>query len=88
MPRKTVEGDVSVMTYRGHSVLNTLIRCHFSPVHSTGQQLIYTGCASGQVVIYDVLTGQVVKTLNGHTSCVRDVSWHPYNLELVSTSVS
>lgn len=24
-------GDHSVATYRGHSVLRTLIRCHFSP---------------------------------------------------------
>ena len=30
-------GDVSVMTYSGHSVKNTLIRCHFSPSSTTGQ---------------------------------------------------
>lgn len=30
-------GDVSVMTYTGHSVKNTLIRCHFSPYSTTGQ---------------------------------------------------
>ena len=27
-----------------------------------------------------------MKVLSGHKSCVRDVSWHPYNLELVSSS--
>lgn len=86
MNRKPSEGDVSVMTYRGHSVLNTLIRCHFSPSYSTGQQFIYTGCAAGRVVIYDVLTGKVVKTLRGHRECVRDVSWHPYRPEIVSSS--
>lgn len=86
--RKATEGDVSVMTYRGHSVLNTLIRCHFSPSFSTGQQFIYTGCAAGRIVIYDVLTGKVVKTLKGHRECVRDVSWHPYRPEIVSSSVS
>ena len=40
---KHVEGDTSLMTYRGHNVLQTLIRCHFSPQFSTGQRYIYTG---------------------------------------------
>lgn len=88
IPREPIKGDTSVMTYRGHSVLNTLIRCRFSPVHSTGQRYIYTGCAAGRVVVYDVLTGKIEKVLKGHRSCVRDVSWHPYRPELVSTSVS
>lgn len=35
--------DCSVMTYRGHAVLRTLIRCHFSPRESTGQGYIYSG---------------------------------------------
>ena len=56
-----VEGDSSVMTYTGHTVLQTLIRCHFSPDHTTGQSLIYTGCAAGRVVVYDLLTGEIVK---------------------------
>ena len=38
------------MTYRGHSVLQTLLRCHFSPEFTTGQRYIYTGCAAGRVV--------------------------------------
>lgn len=38
------------MTYRGHSVLQTLIRCHFSPSASTGQRYIYTGCAQGRIL--------------------------------------
>jgi len=81
-----VDGDSSVMTYTGHTVLQTLIRCHFSPQFSTGQKYIYTGCAAGRVVIYDLLTGKMVSELNDHTSCVRDVSWHPYMHELVSSS--
>ena len=52
-----VTGDSSVMTYTGHTILQTLIRCHFSPKFSTGQKYIYTGCAAGRVVVYDVLTG-------------------------------
>lgn len=42
--------DTSVMTYRGHVVLRTLIRSKFSPANTTGQRYIYTGCASGRVV--------------------------------------
>lgn len=30
--------DVSVCTYTGHAVLQTLIRCHFSPASTTGQR--------------------------------------------------
>ena len=47
--RRTVPGDSSVMTYRGHSVQKTLIRAKFSPVHTTGQRFIYTGSACGSV---------------------------------------
>ncbi|KZC04742.1 DDB1- and CUL4-associated factor 11 [Dufourea novaeangliae] len=81
-----LEGDTSIMTYRGHSVLQTLIRCHFSPSSITGQRYIYTGCAAGRVIIYDVLTGRIVSTLMGHHGCVRDVSWHPFHQEIVSTA--
>nr|BAN21366.1 WD-repeat protein [Riptortus pedestris] len=85
--RKTnLKGDTSVATYRGHSVLQTLIRCHFSPHFSTGQRFIVTGCAFGRVVVYDILTGQLVLKLQGHSSCVRDVTWHPYRSEIISTS--
>lgn len=45
-----LEGDTSIMTYRGHSVLQTLCRCHFSPLETTGQRYIYTGCAAGRVI--------------------------------------
>lgn len=39
-------------------------------------------------VVYDVLTGAVVSRLSGHDACVRDVSWHPYEDSIVSSSVS
>lgn len=38
--------------------------------------------------VYDVLTGAVVSRLSGHDACVRDVSWHPYEDNIVSSSVS
>jgi len=41
--------DCSVMTYRGHSVLRTLIRCHFSPGETTGGQYLYSGSADGRI---------------------------------------
>lgn len=83
--KRRINGDSSIMTYRGHSILHTLIRCHFSPEFSTGQRYIYTGCATGALVIYDLLTGKVVSRLKGHASCTRDVSWHPYE-NIVMTS--
>lgn len=81
-----ISEDSSVMTYSGHSVLQTLIRCRFSPEFSTAQKFIYTGSASGSVYIYDMLTGKIARELRGHRSCVRDVSWHPYLPEIMSSS--
>ncbi len=52
---KKLDGDTSVMTYSGHSVKNTLIRCRFSPLFTTGQvslQLLL-------VEIFDELTYSV-----------------------------
>uniref|UniRef100_I3JMX6 Ddb1 and cul4 associated factor 11 n=1 Tax=Oreochromis niloticus TaxID=8128 RepID=I3JMX6_ORENI len=88
LKRHKLTGDTSVMTYRGHGVLHTLIRCRFSPEFSTGQRFIYSGCSTGKIVIYDVLTGTVVTRLVGHDACVRDVSWHPYEDNIISSSVS
>jgi len=83
---RRVEGDSSVVTYTGHTVLQTLVRARFSPKFTTGQRYIYTGCAAGRVVIYDLLTGMIVKELAGHQGVVRDVSWHPYRQEIISSS--
>uniref|UniRef100_A0A9J7YEB2 Ddb1 and cul4 associated factor 11 n=1 Tax=Cyprinus carpio carpio TaxID=630221 RepID=A0A9J7YEB2_CYPCA len=88
LKRHKLSGDTSVMTYRGHGVLHTLIRCRFSPEFSTGQKFIYTGCSTGKIIIYDVLTGSIVSKLSNHDACVRDVSWHPYHNNMVSSSVS
>lgn len=79
-------GDQSLATYRGHSVLCTLIRCYFSPAYSTGQRYIYTGSSNECVYIYDVVSGVQVAKLAFHRSIVRDCSWHPYYPMLVSSS--
>ncbi|CAB3410590.1 unnamed protein product [Caenorhabditis bovis] len=78
-----VDGDSSVMTLRGHSVLHTLVRAKFSP-ERTGHKYIYTGCARGEIVVYDMLTGSVSSRLKGHMSVVRDVDWHPCDNEIAS----
>ncbi|ORY07976.1 WD40 repeat-like protein [Basidiobolus meristosporus CBS 931.73] len=90
--------DCSVMTYRGHRVLKTLIRCHFSPLHNTGQRYLYTGSEDGKVRVFN-LAGDIVQTLNvgaatsrdstrpiSRRAVTRDVSWHPYLPKIVSTS--
>ncbi|XP_064641112.1 DDB1- and CUL4-associated factor 11-like [Lineus longissimus] len=84
--KKVIPGDTSIMTYRGHSILYTLIRCHFSPEFTTGQRYIYTGCATGGLIIYDTLTGDIVKRLEGPRACVRDVAWHPFEHNIMTAS--
>ena len=82
----SIQGDSSIFTYTGHRVLNTLIRARFSPRFSTGNKYIYCGCSTGKCFIYDLLTGKIVATLNGHRKCVRDVSWHPYEQKIITSS--
>jgi len=68
--------DRSVCTYTGHSVGQTLIRCEFSPMSSTGSRYGVTGSSDSNIYIYDLLTGEIVSTLSGHDSIVRDISCH------------
>ncbi|KAK9281382.1 hypothetical protein L1049_004282 [Liquidambar formosana] len=51
--------DQSLATYKGHSVLQTLIRCYFSPAYSTGQKYIYSGSADSCVYIYDLVWNEI-----------------------------
>jgi len=67
--------DRSLITFTGHSVAQTLIRCAFSPGRSTGHRYAVSGSADGKVYVYDVVTGACVKRLAGHRSIVRDVAW-------------
>src|SRR6187402_1901215 len=46
--------DNSVVTFRGHSVLRTLIRCHFSPPASTNSRYVYSGSENGKVYIWNM----------------------------------
>jgi DDB1- and CUL4-associated factor 11 len=89
---KKLAEDCSLLTFRGHSVLETLIRCYFSPAQSTGQRYVYSGCASGKVYIYDTYTGNTAAVLKSgvtrreHEVVSRDVSWHPYQPLIAATS--
>ncbi|KAI5867414.1 WD40 repeat-like protein [Durotheca rogersii] len=46
--------DNSVVTFRGHQVLCTLIRCHFSPPSSTNSRYVYSGSHDGKVYVYNL----------------------------------
>ncbi|KAI3321540.1 WD40-repeat-containing domain protein [Xylariaceae sp. AK1471] len=46
--------DNSVVTFRGHKVLRTLIRCHFSPPSSTNSRYVYSGSHDGKVYIWNM----------------------------------
>jgi len=62
-PRDSHPDDCSIMSYRGHTVLRTLIRCHFSPAETTGGQYIYSGSADGVLHIWSV-DGHLVQRIN------------------------
>jgi WD repeat-containing protein 23 len=46
--------DNSLVTFRGHRVLRTLIRCHFSPPASTNSRYVYSGSEDGKVYIWNM----------------------------------
>ncbi|KAI0437018.1 WD40-repeat-containing domain protein [Xylaria telfairii] len=46
--------DNSVVTFRGHKVLRTLIRCHFSPPGSTDSRYVYSGSHDGKVYVWNM----------------------------------
>lgn len=46
--------DNSVVTFRGHKVQRTLIRCHFSPPGSTNSRYVYSGSQDGSVYIWNL----------------------------------
>jgi WD repeat-containing protein 23 len=77
--------DTSLVTFRGHQVLQTLIRAHFSP-HYTSMRYVYAGSADGNVYIWDAYRGgSPLRCLSGgHDDVVRDCSWHP-NVPLITS---
>ena len=81
------ELDYSVKSFEGHKVLQTLIRCYFSPIENTSQRYLYSGSADGCLYIFDILTGEnKVCIPNQSAQCIRDVSWHPNVPVIAATS--
>jgi WD repeat-containing protein 23 len=67
--------DCSLVTFRGHKVLKTLIRCHFSPPTSSNSRYVYTGSFDGKVYVYNLdatLAGVVDVKKATHNSRPRD----------------
>lgn len=63
--------DCSVVVFRKHKVLKTLIRCHFSPPGSTDSRYVYTGSEDGSVYVYNMdatLAGKVDVNKATHAS--------------------
>lgn len=46
--------DNSLVTFRGHKVQRTLIRCHFSPPGSTNSRYVYSGSQDGYVYVWNL----------------------------------
>ena len=79
-------------------MLKTLIRCWFSPLHTTGRRFAVTGSSDGAWAAYDLLTGTRVpaphtslavparRRLFRHLDVVRDVAWHPERPVVVTSS--
>ena len=52
--RRANPHDCSLVTFRGHRVLKTLIRCHFSPQGSTDGRYVYSGSHDGKVYVWNL----------------------------------
>ncbi|KAK3996518.1 WD40-repeat-containing domain protein [Cladorrhinum sp. PSN332] len=46
--------DNSLVTFRGHKVQRTLIRCHFSPPGSTDSRYVYSGSHDGNIYVWNL----------------------------------
>nr|XP_041568787.1 DDB1- and CUL4-associated factor 11 [Taeniopygia guttata] len=77
-------GDASLLTFRGHVVLHTLLRCRLAPAGAA--PAMAAGSADGAILVYDVTTGRALRRLTNHGACVRDVSWSPEGAWLASAS--
>lgn len=94
--------DNSVVTFMGHKVQRTLIRCHFSPPGSTDSRYVYSGSYDGKVYIYNMdatLAGTIdvrnetmgipaFRADQGEEwkTCLRDAAWHPQAPMIVASA--
>jgi WD repeat-containing protein 23 len=78
--------DNSLVTFRGHRVLRTLIRCHFSPPGSTNSRYVYSGSADGKVYIWN-MDATLAGTINVYEA-TKNTRPAPRGLEMMGSSVS
>jgi WD repeat-containing protein 23 len=76
--------DNSVVTFMGHRVLRTLIRCHFSPPGSTNSRYVYSGSEDGKVFVWNMdatLAGKidVLEATKGSRPYSRHPRLHGYH---------
>ncbi|KAJ8973770.1 hypothetical protein NQ317_002973 [Molorchus minor] len=81
--KSKLEGDTSVMTYRGHMVIKSWLGVDFHKQNNRPEIYLYR---VRHWEIYDALTGKIEDNINGHVACVRDVAWHPTRNEILSSS--
>lgn len=77
--------DCSVVTFRGHKVLKTLIRCHFSPHGSTNSKYVYSGSEDGSVYVYNLdatLAGKIDVAQASHQSRPRHPDLYTTSFEM------
>ncbi|KAL8643106.1 MAG: hypothetical protein Q9228_000286 [Teloschistes exilis] len=77
--------DCSLVTFRGHRVLKTLIRCHFSPPASTDSRYVYSGSEDGSVYIYNMdatLAGRIDVNKATHHSRPKNPDFYPHQYEI------
>ena len=83
--RSRMAGDQSLVTYSGHTVMQTLIRCGVSP-STVNRRYAYTGSSDGDIYVFDCASGETVAVLPGHSAIVREVHWSPRGDSLMSAS--
>lgn len=71
--------DNSLVTYRGHKVLRTLIRCHFSPPGSTNSRYVYSGSEDGKVHIWN-MDGTIAGKVDVFAATKNTRPFRDYNL--------
>lgn len=64
--------DNSAVTFRGHKVQRTLIRCHFSPEGSSDSRYVYSGSQDGFVYVWN-LDGTLAKKIDVKMSLLENM---------------
>jgi WD repeat-containing protein 23 len=72
--------DSSLVTFRGHRVERTLIRCHFAPQGSADGRYVYSGSQDGKVYVWN-LDATLAKTIDvgAATEFLKDREIHNEN---------